>query len=104
VQATITLKEVLAFMDTGEEFDMAFVTDDENRGTGGEWIEVKNVHKTEYVTKVELAKMNRAQPQMEVLRNPNHYPNSTRNIVFRSGEVRTIAIRLIRRFNGKTVM
>ena len=90
-------------MDSADSFDLAFVTDDENRKTGGEWITVKGVHKTEFVTKAEQAKMNKAQPRMEVLRNPNHYDNSTRNIVLKNGEVRTVAIRLMRRYNGKTI-
>ena len=101
-------------MDTGAPFSMAFVTDDENRGTGGEWIEVKNVFKHEYVTKAERKKLAKAQPQQLLKKDPHHYEHSTRNIAFENGEIRKINIRLIRRFdlpgvkdlfrNGKVVM
>jgi hypothetical protein len=100
---SITLQEVLDFMDTGDSFSIAFVTDDEKRGTGGEWIEVKNTFKHEWVSKTERAKLDKAQPQQEVRRNPNHYEHSTRNISLANGEIRKVNIRLIRRFNGKTV-
>ncbi len=37
---TITLKETLELLDSGKPFtSIAFVTDDEKRGSGGEWIE-----------------------------------------------------------------
>ena len=77
---------------------------DERRKTGGEWLKANGVHKTEFVTKAEQRKMNKVQPRQEVMKNPNHYDNATRNIVFKNSEVRTIAIRLMRRFNGKTIL
>jgi hypothetical protein len=114
VQETITLKQVLEVMDTGDAFSIAFVTDDIERKTGGEWIEVREVRKFEYLTKKEQAKLDKVQPKAGIQKNPNHYENSTRNIIFTNGEIRTIAIRLIRRFdepgvknlfeNGKIVM
>jgi hypothetical protein len=99
---SITLKEVLAQMDTGASFSIAFVTDDEKRGTGGEWVEIK-AFKHEYVSKKERAKLDKIQPQQLLLKDPRHYDHSTRNISLLNGEMRKVNIRLIRRFNGKVV-
>jgi hypothetical protein len=90
-------------MDTGASFSMAFVTDDEKRGTGGEWVEIKEAFKHEYVSKKEQAKLDKIQPQQLLLKDPRHYEHSTRNISLPNGEMRKLNIRLIRRFNGKVV-
>jgi hypothetical protein len=37
-------------------------------------------------------------------KNPNHWKNKTRNIELSNGEVKTINILLITKFNGKTVV
>ncbi len=101
---TITFKEALNLLDSGAMFtDMAFVTDDEKRGTGGEWIEIKKGFKHDFVSKKERAMLAKAQPQQAVKKNPHHYENSTRNIALPNGEIRKVSIRLIRRFNGKIV-
>lgn len=100
---TITLKEVLAFMDTGAPFSIAFVTYDEKRKTGGEWIEVKRAEKYVPFTRAEQERLDKAQPKVGIFKNPHHYENSTRNIQIPNGEIRKVAIRLIRRFNGKVV-
>jgi hypothetical protein len=42
VNATILRSEVLKQLDTGEPFQMEFVTADRKRGTGGELIKVEN--------------------------------------------------------------
>lgn len=101
-------------MDTGAPFSIAWVTSDDKRKTGGEWIEMKEACKYDAFTKEERARLDKAQPKPGIIKNPNHYDNSTRNLVFPNGEIRTIAIRLIRRFdlpgvvdlfeNGKIVM
>jgi hypothetical protein len=101
---TITLKEVLAFMDTGAPFAIAFVTADKKRKKGGEWIEVDNCSKHEFVTSREKARMEKAQPTTEWSRNPNHFQNSTRNLMLQNSLIRKVHIRLLRRFNGKTIL
>ena len=111
---TITLKEVFKIMDAGTHFSIAFVTSDDERDTGGEWIEITDAYKGEFVTKAEQVRLNKAQPKQKVYRNPNHFENSTRNIILPNGENRKINIQLIRRFdkpgvknlhrNGKVVM
>src|SRR5437763_559520 len=63
VQETITLKAVLDWMDTGAPIpSMAFVTSDDKRDTGGEWIEVTDVVKHDYVTRQERERLAKAQP------------------------------------------
>lgn len=102
---TIPLKDVLESMDAGNDFSMAWVTSDDKRDTGGEWIEVKQARKHDWTTPQEARRLERAQPKdLRVKRNPHHYENSTRNIIMPNGEIRKVAIRLIRRFNGMVVM
>lgn len=92
-------------MDTGAPFSIGFVTDDEKRDTGGEWIKMEEARKHEFMNAAEKEKLAKAQPVNRTpLRNPNHYPHSTRNLILPNGEIRKVAIRLIRRFNGKVVM
>jgi len=102
---SITLQKVLSFIDTGASFSIAFVTTDITRNTGGEWIEITDCRKHEFITGREKAKIAKAAPVTGMLyRDPKHYENSTRNLILRNGEIRKLHIRLIRRFNGKTVL
>lgn len=104
VNGTITLKEVLDWIDSLATFDIAFVTCDLKRKTGGEHIEIKNARKHCYINSSEKAKLEKAQPRSAHSKNPNHYDNSTRNIRLENNEIRKVHIRLIRRFNQKTVL
>jgi hypothetical protein len=107
VQAdTITLKEVLGWMDSGEPFSIAFVTCDQHRGTGGELIEVEKAFKASWLSPADRKKMDKLQPASQMLqRNPRHYENSTRNIVLaNNSDIRKLHIRLIRKFNNKIVL
>jgi hypothetical protein len=103
---TITLKEVLDAMDAGQPFSIAFVTADRRKNTGGEWIEVEKAYKSGYVDPEARKQMQKLQPASDMIkRAPNHYENSTRNIVIAANsDVRKVHIRLIRKFNGKTVV
>lgn len=101
----VTLKTVLDFLDSGQTFEqMAFVTCDAHRKKGGEWIEVKNACKHEFMTSREMAKLAKAQPKFGITKDPRHNENSTRNIRLHNGEIRKLHIRLIRQFNYKTVL
>lgn len=87
-------------------FDVKFVTMDLKRGTGGEIIEVKGVRKT-VGKRNGVAVMDTRERQTPAeereRRNPNHFLNSTRNILLPNGELRKLHIRLIIEFNGKKV-
>lgn len=93
-------------MDAGHPFSIAFVTANKKKNTGGEWIEVDKAYKSGYLAPEDRKKMQQLQPASEMIkRAPNHYENSTRNIVIAANsEVRKVHIRLIRKFNGKTVL
>jgi hypothetical protein len=101
---TITLKEVLAWMDGGMPFDFAVVTCDLQKNTGGEWLEVKNARKQKMLTTSQQKQLSKSQPKSSVIRNPNHFDNSTRNLILQNGEFMKVHIRLMRRFNNKTIM
>lgn len=93
-------------MDAGQAFSIAFVTADKRKNTGGELIEVEKAYKSGYINPEDRKKMQQLQPASDMLnKSPNHYQNSTRNIVIASNsEVRKLHVRLIRKFNGKTVL
>lgn len=101
---TITLKQVIEHYDSGAAFSFAFVTCDQNRKTGGEWIEIGEAVKHSYMTSKEQAKLSHAQPAPELSKNPNHYANSTLNVRLENGLIRKVHVRLIRKFNRKTVL
>lgn len=111
----ISLQDVLAWMDTGKPFDIAFVTADRKRQTGGEIIELENVklhRKAEY--QQDNAEVSTAEAVSTVAvstvalkkdyRNPQHLQHGTRNLRLSSGKIRKIHIRLIVKFNGAKVV
>ena len=90
-------------MDSGATFSIGFRTRDEKKDKGGEWIEFPEAMKHNYKTAAE--RLSEAHQPKEHRRNPNHYENSTRNIkVLSNGNIIKIHIRLVRMFNGKTVL
>lgn len=100
--ATIELREVLAKMDAGEVFSLGFRTYDKRKERGGEWIEVEQAQKFNHRTPSQRREEARKQP---LRKDPRHYENSTRNItVIPSGEIRKVHLRLMRKFNGKTIL
>ena len=91
-------------MDEGKIFSIAFVTYNEQKRTGGEWIELNNCVKHNHLTPSELKSKANA-PREKVFRNPNHYQNVTRNIKrMDTGDLIKIHLRLVCKFNGKTVL
>jgi len=77
-------------------FDLEVCTYNRFQKKGGERLSLKQViiHKQKHVKK----------PVKDKTKIPNHYENSTRNVmIVSSGEIRKIHIRLIERFNGKAV-
>jgi hypothetical protein len=106
VAQTITLKEALDYLDGGKPFNIMFITANKDTGEGGEECNLTNCRKLMHKTTT----MKVAEKQQEsklagkVHKNPRHYPNSTRNLVLENGEIRKCHIRLIRQFNGKTIL
>lgn len=96
------LGEVLRMLDSGAVCSLAFRTFDFRKKRGGEWIEFTQCRVHHHLTHEQRLRERRA---VTYNRNPNHYKNSTRNVVVMpSGEIRTVHIRLIRKFNHKTVL
>ncbi len=100
---TITLKQVLDRLDAGETCTLGVRSCDLKKNDGGEFIVFENCRKHMHLTREEF-KNKIKQSHQKVYKNPNHYENSTRNIMLESGEIRKIHIRLIRRFNNQTVL
>lgn len=102
---TITLKEVLQYIDSPEAFSMRVYTANKIKQTGGEEIILTRAWGHTSLTRKERAAVEKAQQYpVKYRRNPNHYNNSTRNIRLQNGGIITIHIRLIRELNGKTVL
>lgn len=92
-------------MDSGVTFSIGWRTCNLTRHTGGEFIFFENVVKHSHQTKAQRKAQSNAGVATTVRRNPNHFENSTRNIRrLDNGDIITIHIRLITRFNNKTVM
>ncbi|OLY92293.1 hypothetical protein SAMN05444008_11559 [Cnuella takakiae] len=102
----ITLKEVLSWMDSGSTFSIAFITANQRTKTGGELIEIAEGQKSGWQLPEDRKKQEKLQAPSEGVRKaPNHYENSTRNIrIVANNDIRKVHIRLIRKFNGKTVL
>ena len=108
----IRLWDVLEIMDSLDgiekpvRFQMKFVTANRLEETGGEIIELKDAQKCSGKTKqgkpIFAAKKNI--PVVErITKDPNHWVNSTRNILLPNGQKRKLHIRLIIEFNNKKV-
>jgi hypothetical protein len=102
---TITLKEAIECMDNGEKFSIGFRTYNKREDTGGEYIFFDECYKS----KLERNNPSKViQPQHyfapSFKKDPRHFENGTRNIVvLPEGNIVKVHLRLIRRFNSKTV-
>lgn len=88
------------------KFQIRFVTANRDHGTGGEIIEIKDGRKCSGKTKSGepiFQKTKTVSVKDSVTRNPNHWVNSTRNILLPNGQIRKVHIRLIIEFNHQKV-
>lgn len=100
----ISIKDMIAYMNTGKPFSIVYVTWDHTKGAGGSVKEVQLAYK-HYSNTTAKASHADSEPGT-VKRNPNHFSNSTMNIKIpgQSGvDVRKVHVQLIRRFNGAIV-
>jgi len=105
VQGTITLAEVIDKMDAGDVFSIRFVTCDHKKDSGGELVDIYKAVKNGSVKKEHRVQSSLQPVSRLLLKDPNHFENSTRNIkILNNGEIRKLHIRLIRRFNGRVVL
>lgn len=104
--AYITLKEALRIYESGDLFSIAFITANKRTRQGGQWRRYENCTRSKTVRAKESpvpAGASRAEVAYMV-KNPNCFQNSTRNIKLPGGEIKQAHIRLIRQFNGRTVL
>jgi hypothetical protein len=87
-------------------FQLKFVTANRLEKTGGEIIEIQEACKCSVRTKkgkeIFAAKKNFPSDD-RITKDPNHWVNSTRNILLPNGQKRKLHIRLIIEFNNKKV-
>jgi hypothetical protein len=109
---TIPFKEVIWEMDKTDgngrplPFSLTFITADRIRNTGGDIIFIPEAQKCVgkkngqvlFPTPVNVNSPN------SITKDPHHRENETRNIYLPNGQVRKVHVRLITKFNGKTVI
>jgi hypothetical protein len=100
--AIITLKEVLAEMETGNPFSIVFITADKKRDLGGDIIRIDSCVLNWTATK-EKIKADGFNPELKS-KTQNHYDNGTRNLLLPAGHIKKCHIRLITEFNNKKVV
>lgn len=100
---TITFSEVLDIMDSGREFSAGVRTYSTTTGEGGEWLSLPRCVKSGMRQNDKIAVAMASGERFR--KNPNHWPNSTRNLVeLPEANIVKVHLRLIRKFNGKTVI
>jgi hypothetical protein len=104
VVGTITLKESLRKLDAGEICDLMVISADFKKKKAGKELHLDQVKKHIHLTYAMQKQLQKDQQRRSFARNPHHYDNSTRNVISPNGDITTIHIRLIRRFNQKTVL
>ena len=107
----IRLWDVLEIMDSIDglgkpiRFQLKFITANRSEKTGGEIIELKDACKCSVKTKKgkEIFATKNLPAIERITKDPNHWVNSTRNILLPNGQKRKLHIRLIIEFNNKKV-
>jgi len=107
----IQLKDLLEQMNQLDEnnmpksFQIKFVTADRGKKTGGEIIEIPSAKRCVGYRNGKLVFDSResSSPTTRKRRDPNHWANSTRNLLLPNKQIRTIHIRLIIEFNNQKV-
>ena len=108
------MKQVLAQMAAAvEPFSLRFVKLNEQKGTGGEIVELReqllsgrgNQRPAASAPAITAAPESVDELEAHLVRNPNHYDNMTRNLVSRlNGNFSKVHIYLILEFNGQKVI
>jgi hypothetical protein len=107
----IQLSKALDLMDLLDDdgkplkFHLKFVTADRIRRTGGEIIEIQSGKKcvSNRNGKTVFDTRQKVDENPSNSRQPNHWVNSTRNIILPNGGIRKVHIRLIIEFNNQKV-
>lgn len=109
----ITLKAMIAEMQTGATFSCTVISFDKKRGTGGEILEYHEARlfdpKLEQHASRAATEVERLRERLQESRNPNHGKHFTRNIMLMmnghtTSETRKIHPPLVVSFNNQTVL
>jgi hypothetical protein len=104
---TITLTEVIRQLDTGQPFNMVYITADRRRGTGGEIETLKNwvLHNAQRPSpKGSKESKSRIAAKLYECK-PDHFFHKTRNILnLKSRKIQKLHLKLIVEYNGKNVL
>ena len=104
VQETIDLTTVIDHIDSHMPFDIAYVTADKKRGTGGQIKQHKGWVKCDLSSQPEMV-LRKNKIFMAEVRSPNHQDHKTKNIMNPvTREIRKLHLRLICVFNNKRVV
>jgi len=106
IMETILRSEAKREIDTGKPFNLAFVTADRRRGTGGEYIEVKNWQKVKEDPAPE-ALPGKPALKPELTKKPDHWIHKTFNIFNPANPKQhpiKVHYRLMDVFNGKRII
>lgn len=106
MEPTILRKDALALIHSGNLVDIAFVTADRRRGTGGNYIQLKRVCKVEK-DKSTAVPPSGGQGAAGATKAPNHHAHKTINLhdpVRSFMHIHKVHIRLIHFLNGKRVI
>lgn len=104
----IRLNDALKLMDHLDHrgnpipFDLLVLTADRKRDSGGDWKELKGCILAKHNKKLPLH--TRRVDGFGGSRKPNHYQNATRNIQSPDGSITKVHIRLIKKYNGQTIL
>jgi hypothetical protein len=104
---TILRHEVMQAIDTGDPFDLVFITADRRRGTGGAIKSVTNWVKITAAPPKDMKRPRFGQSNTSRAKNPNHYEHKTINIHNPANprdNPTKVHWRLIQFFNGKRVL
>lgn len=111
MEKSIFFKDVLAKMrekDSGEKpipFSIEWRTFNKQNKMGGKLkIESNAILCMKSTVKKNIVQSLKFQPIQKERKNPNHWDNKTRNIELSNGEVKTIGILTITKFNGLNVV
>lgn len=104
---TILRSEVVKQLDTGEPFDLEFVTANRRKGTGGKLLEVKGWVKKKGKPVEDTVPGSLRQAQADKRKDPNHWRHGTFNIENPGNKalhLYKVHIPLILTFNSKRVV
>lgn len=107
MEAIITRSEAMKIIDSGEFFDLEFVTADVRRGTGGDYISVKNWEKLSGEPAEEAIPGEKKFKKKLLTKDPNHDRHKTflvYNPSNRSEHPIKVHFRLIQYLNGKRII